>query len=195
MRFKIKGTRVRIGWTFFAVLSLMLAFSGDGAVLIAAASSFALEAGHIACRYALSGRAASGELGACGMRLTRGSDTALSYKADAACALAGPAVNLILALVLCFFGSALRRVSAINLALGIFNLLPVGELDGGRVLSALLCSRLTHTAAERVCLLVGVAVLIPVAFAGFYILIDSGYNFTLLAAAVYISIGLIMRAA
>lgn len=56
----------------------------------------------------------------------------LSYPAELCCALAGPAVNLLLAYVAARFD---RLVFAgMNLAQGLFNLLPVGVLDGGRVL-------------------------------------------------------------
>lgn len=56
----------------------------------------------------------------------------LSYPAELCCALAGPAVNLLLAFAAARHG---RLVFAgMNLAQGLFNLLPVGVLDGGRVL-------------------------------------------------------------
>lgn len=72
------------------------------------------------------------------VRLTAvGAEMALSrplgYWQEGAAALAGPGVNLALALVFCRFEWGLL-FSGVNLALGCFNLMPVGGLDGGRAL-------------------------------------------------------------
>ncbi|NLA76998.1 MAG: hypothetical protein GX851_04085 [Clostridiales bacterium] len=197
MRFEIKGIRFKLSWTFFAALTLMLVYSGDSGVLVAVICAMLHETGHIVCLYALSGCAASIELGVFGMRLVRREETKLSYAGEVLCALGGPVVNILLSVlfsVLYVSGmQSFARAAKINLALGLFNLMPVGELDGGRALTAFLCTRFSPVTAERIMLFVSVAVLLPVSFAGFYVLIDSGYNFTLLIAAVYIALNLVLR--
>lgn len=86
--------------------------------------------------------------------------------AEAAIALAGPAVNVAIAAVLgaaLWLAGALEPVSALgltagpfaerlllaNLGLALFNLLPAFPLDGGRVLRALLAWRLGYSTATR----------------------------------------------
>lgn len=57
----------------------------------------------------------------------------LGYWQEGLAALAGPGVNLVLALICCGFEGGLT-FAGLNLVLAVSNLLPVGRLDGGRAL-------------------------------------------------------------
>lgn len=64
----------------------------------------------------------------------------MNYRQELIVAAAGPAVNLMLAAVSSRVSAGLA-FAGVNLALGMFNLLPVGELDGSRILRcALSCA-------------------------------------------------------
>ena len=87
-------------------------------------------------------------------------------------ALAGPAVNVVLAVIVflavafgrqfsefaslgIFGGSFLARLFQVNVALAIFNLLPAFPMDGGRVLRALLALRLDYVRATNIAAAIG----------------------------------------
>ncbi len=98
-------------------------------------------------------------------------------------ALAGPAVNAVIALVL--FGSLhasgawesitrvgvatgafAERVMLANVALGVFNLLPAFPMDGGRALRALLATRMEYTRATQRAAAIGQGMAVLLGFIG-----------------------------
>lgn len=73
----------------------------------------------------------------------------LGYWQEGVSALAGPGVNLLLAWICCGFEEGLA-FAGLNLMLALFNLLPVGRLDGGRALRCTLALLGGPNLAERV---------------------------------------------
>jgi Zn-dependent protease len=87
-------------------------------------------------------------------------------------ALAGPAVNVVIALVILLLlamqgqyqpidrlsltaGSFLERVMVVNVVLVVFNMLPAFPMDGGRVLRAGLATKISYKNATRIAAYVG----------------------------------------
>src|SRR5947209_2165421 len=100
-------------------------------------------------------------------------------------ALAGPAVNVIIAAVLGAIlwlkgafasvatiwrvsGSFLNQLMYVNLFLVAFNLIPAFPMDGGRVLRALLATRLDYARATEIAARVGQGLAIVFGFLGFF---------------------------
>jgi Zn-dependent protease/CBS domain-containing protein len=98
-------------------------------------------------------------------------------------ALAGPAVNVVIALVLIVFLGAridpaalseienpgygfLARLAAVNVILVLFNLIPAFPMDGGRVLRALLAFRLGRRRATEIAARIGQALAFGFGFLG-----------------------------
>lgn len=115
-------------------------------------------------------------------------------------ALAGPAVNVVIAAVLFAWlavtaslvpvetlevtgGSFLERLMVVNLFLVGFNLIPAFPMDGGRVLRALLAMRMEYTQATQVAASVGQALALMFGFLGFF------YNPFLIFIAFFVWIG------
>lgn len=80
-----------------------------------------------------------------------------------------------------------------HLTLGVFNSLPVDSLDGGQALCIILSRRLCEKSVRRVMDIVSLIILLPTACAGFYLLLCSVYNFTLLLTSLYLAALLLFR--
>lgn len=120
----------------FFLLMAWLNYTDTQSLLPMALCAAALhELGHLAAVYALGGGVSRLRLTAAGAELRLAGMP--GYGAELLCAAAGPAVNLLLALVFARLGTQKTVLFAgINLALGAFNLLPVSPLDGGRCILA-----------------------------------------------------------
>jgi Zn-dependent protease/CBS domain-containing protein len=100
-------------------------------------------------------------------------------------ALAGPLVNLVIALVIFIGllatgtfqslnglsltgGSFAERMLAVNLSLLLFNLVPAFPMDGGRVVRALLATRMEYTRATQIAALLGQGLALVFGFLGLF---------------------------
>ena len=116
-------------------------------------------------------------------------------------ALAGPAVNVVIAFALYVVvgrvfqlgeleqvaeggGNLLTRLLAINVMLVVFNLLPAFPMDGGRVLRAALAMHMKHARATQIAALVGQIVAVLFGLVGLF-----GGNPFLLFIAVFVFFG------
>lgn len=166
---------VETGFGFFLSLSvfLLLDKTGMGAMCISAALLH--ELGHLIAMALFRVRLVRVRLRTLEIGIER--QEARSLMSEMCIDLAGPAVNLLLAAVCYRWGS--MGFSAINCALGLFELCPLPMLDGGQALSAL-CQRLfTLERAGKICLAVSICTLLLI-LAGGVLLILQDQNFSLL---------------
>ena len=132
-----------------ALLLLLLAARHDALRFSALLAAVAVhEAGHLLAARALSLPVRKLEFDVFGARLFTA--PLPSYRAEAVLAGAGPLFSLLLGVVLLpvklpFF----TTVSTLSFSFALLNLLPVSGFDGGRLLSALLSSRLGPFCAAR----------------------------------------------
>lgn len=82
-----------------------------------------------------------------------------------------------------------------NLCIGILNLLPVVDLDGGYVLLLLLGRKKNIVSASKILNVVSIAFLIPVLVVGVVVFAISKYNFSLLILGIYLAICIFFKKA
>ena len=144
------------------------------------------ELGHALAILLLGGRISALRLTAVGAELRLDASRPLSYGREMAATLAGPVVNLLTAWL-----AARRRLfllSGLSLGQGLFNLLPLMPLDGGRLLYLLLAFRAEEERADRVLRLTS-AVLAGLLVGLGLILAREFGNLTLLITAAWLAAG------
>lgn len=181
-----KETKIRISPWVAVLLALFLLFASPDALGAALLAALCHELGHgVAARLCGAGveELVISPLGV-QMRLTQ--RPPLSYGREFLVVAAGPAVNLVLALLLSRFGARCPlcyTLAGAQLILGAFNLLPIRPLDGGQLLWISIAwgtEPVTADRAMRYLELVAVGFLLLLAL---WLWRETGSPFLLLAAA------------
>ena len=134
---------------------LLALVAGAGTVLpLVGLSALCHELGHLSALYLARARIEEIRLTAFGAEI-RADTRYLPYVRDILCTLAGPAVNLVLAVVLSRVAGDYLLAGA-NVLLGVFNLLPLPSMDGGRAVYLLVSWMADPMTADRVCRWVGI---------------------------------------
>lgn len=144
---ELGSVKLRLDFSFFAAVGIFLAFDGTGYGMCCLAACFCHEAGHLVVM--LLQKKPPREI------IFSGGGICIRQREDSSSAVlaAGCAVNFILFFIYCLilpkdnifrllFGGA-------NLAIGLFNMLPAGELDGKMLLERACCRLLSFEGAER----------------------------------------------
>ena len=142
----IRLGRVEITGGCLLLLAWLNYLDRDLLLPMALASCGAHELGHLAAVRLLGGDVKQLRLTAVGAELVL--DRTLGYWQEGVSALAGPGVNLLLALTCCGLEKG-AAFAGLNLVLALFNLLPAGRLDGGRALHCTLALLAGPEAARR----------------------------------------------
>ena len=123
--------RVEATGGFFLLLAWLNYLDTQGLVPMAMAACALHELGHFLTLRRLGGRVRLIRLTAAGAEMVL--SRPLGYWQEGLTALAGPGVNLLLALLFCAWPGG-TVFAGLNLVLACFNMLPAGRLDGGRAL-------------------------------------------------------------
>lgn len=157
---EIFGVRVKLCFSFFAVIALtgLLGGAQSEKMLIMLACCLLHESGHIAAMLLFGCRPTELTFYGAGIMLSPPKRLG-SFAQDAAVLASGCAVNFLLAFATCIATGELTFFAQTNLLLGGFNLLPVGCLDGGRLIDLALDGAKAKAVKTAFALLVSVLVM------------------------------------
>ena len=199
MRINVCAVRLHIGFLFAFSVCFVLTVAEDTVVRMAVAFSLLHECGHLLSDFLFGCKPRAISLGLFGMTITRAEDLTLSYRQEICSALAGPFVNFVLAalfgaLYLWQHTNTFLTAAGVNLSIFAFNAMPVFSLDGGRALEAFLRAHVSdphcQVTIQKAVSLLFIAVCMGY---GFYVLLQSGGNFSLLLLCAYLIVMLFWK--
>lgn len=136
---------------FCLVILWFAAVNGWRVLALVLAAAVVHEGGHYLVLRLLGGRVTMLHLTLFGAEMETDNHH-VSYGGEVLAALAGPGANLFCASLLAALGDGIQpELVGANVTLGLFNLLPVRPLDGGRALYQLIAWVFGPLAGERVC--------------------------------------------
>ncbi len=190
-QFRLGGCQIEAGISCFMLGAFACLFMGRQAPAVLLCMALH-EGGHLLAMTAFGAAPRRIVLSALGCRMVLPEEAGLSGGKSAAVSLAGPGANLLSFL----FCMAIQRQTSpfalASLSLGALHLLPIEPLDGGLALRRLLETCFSPDRGERICRLTSAALLLPLWVLGFWILLRTRYNYTLLALAMYLMLYLVL---
>ncbi len=184
--------KIKISPTFYIIWIIFLLLGKTDTVITVFICGVIHEAGHICAYSALGLSRADVTLNACGISADFKGRTAISYKNEIICLLAGGVLNLLTAPLFYLIYAKLPFTNGgdalflCSMVFGILNLLPIYPLDGGRVLFSLLAQKFPLYKAKRITNVLGIIFLIPLTALAIYALFTTRFNVSLLLICAYL---------
>jgi stage IV sporulation protein FB len=195
----IKGCRVSVSLYFVVFVACLLVLDHTGLAIFALFCAAFHEMGHIVTISALKVPVNEISFRLFGINIKLKNNIMLSYRQEILIALSGCLANLVLCLAallavkLDFYGFYANIVFLFSLIIAGFNIIPITVLDGGRALEAYLSSLMQYQSAEKIINIISFIFIIPLGVVGFFLLLRTGYNFSLIAAALYLAASLFLK--
>ena len=184
MDFTICDFRIHLDFTFFAMLGIFLYLDVSAHTWWMLSALLLHELGHFLAAMLCGIRMKSISFSCFGIRLTRESIMCENRMHELLVYLGGPLMNGICFLL--FWLLEMPFPCAVHVLLGIFQLLPIGALDGGCVMRLFLEWYLSPEKSEKIGIWISCGVLLPLFLLGLCLLWRDGHNFTLLLCCVFL---------
>lgn len=196
MRFSLFGTKIYVSFLFAATLSLMLIFDRTGLALPTFFAIFIHEIAHLFAMWVLDCAPKQIRLIPASVQIV--SDFSTGYNKDITVSVMGPLSNFLLFGCLylnhlCYGNSENLIYALLNLIIGVFNLLPITGLDGGRILYSILAKRQDPNRANLILKIVTLIFAAAALFLAVTLTIRGKLNLSLYIIALYLVVISILK--
>ena len=192
LSFSFFGARVKISFLLIALLALFAFYDKSGVMLLAISSAFIHELGHIVAAELIGLGVKELYFAPFGIRMILKTPLSIVKRGKKIAVLsAGCFVNLVLFAL--FWALNHKTAALIHLITAVFNILPAGTLDGGRILYEIISVKADVQTADKITDIVSLFSASVLFLLGSFVLLKSGYNFSLILTSIYLAITVIIR--
>ena len=199
MQFKIRNTEIKLSFSFFALLLLFLTIDFDRRLILAILFAIIHEAIHLIFinKFSVAPKKVSFNL--FGADILRCNDGVINYNTEILIHLSAPLFNLTLSVVFYLLHEYLNSEvllvysAEVNFVLGIFNLIPFYNFDGGNALNNLLLKFCNTKATDLVMTTISVIVTILLSIASVIVFVKFKHNSSLVLISGYMIFSIIFK--
>ena len=156
IEFVVKGIRIKLSFLFFWFFALLLFIDKSGFVLMGFIAASIHELGHLLAFVLLNDLPTELSFEVAGIKMVRSQKIIPAWKSLVQL-LAGSSLNFIFFFILLFSLHSVNRISVFatcHFMLGVFNLLPIRALDGGKIIQLLLDKIFSPRISVLVCTMI-----------------------------------------
>lgn len=183
-------TKIKISFLFAFSVTVLSVCDRSNLILFNILSAVIHETGHLLSMVIFGETPEKIELTPFGMKIKKNRADSMGFTGEIVTALAGPLMNFMFAGILFTAGKVfqldLSQLMTVNIIIGSLNLLVCEPLDGYRAVKYLMLKKISEEKTEKILKITSLFFIFPVALAGFYVLIKSRYNFSLLLIGIYL---------
>lgn len=196
MQIKIKDTEIKITVSFWAILLLLVLFDKSGYIIPSILSVIVHEAAHLITMLILHCAPKQIVLIPSRVQIVRRIEP--KPKNEILISFSGPLASIFFFtafyIFYCIFHEEnLLTFAVINLLYGLFNLLPVKNLDGGQILSVALKTKLPENRVNLIINIITLCLSAVTLFFGITLLGGGGINFSLIILSVYFLLSVLIK--
>lgn len=196
MRITLFGHKVTISFWFIALITAMLCIDRSGLMLPTLAAVMLHETAHLITMRCLG--CAPEEISLVPGAISIKNRRLCTKRAEAAILISGPAANIVLFFLLWSIYKLAGSVSpaiwgAVQLVIGIYNLLPARGFDGGDLLALILSEYIGECTADLVLRIITIIVSVTLITGGVILLFKDRTNLSIVILGVYIFIFFVVR--
>ena len=196
MRFKLGNCVFEISFSFLALVLLFLTGLNNRYIIFVFLFALLHESVHLICICLLTSAPKKVSLTLFGAEILRDTASNINYNWEIVINLSAPLFNLCIGIMMLIFQSKntfLTEIAEVNIFLGVFNLIPFHNFDGGNALRCFLLKFIYEETTEKIMLVISVLVVTIFSFVTVFVFLNLNKNYSLVLICIYMILSIIFK--